>query len=127
MTAASFTPGPWSFDGRNLVGGNGERVLFSGHIGIAIASKPQGWANDNLLLAAPDLYEALAGFIAYLDKGEGYLSGALEQQMRDAVAKAVPASVDTRPKDGDAVQQAAPLASGAVPNEDSADAKSPSS
>lgn len=45
-------------------------------------------ANARLIAAAPDMYEALASFVAMLDKGEGYLSGPNEQSMRDALAKA---------------------------------------
>lgn len=84
--AGAFTPAPWRFDGRNLVGGNGERVVFSGHIGLAIGPRPHGWPNDNLLLAAPDLYAAVQALVNAIDYPNG--RDAAYVQGRAALAKA---------------------------------------
>lgn len=53
------TPGPWETVKGYLVGSNGERVLFSGHLGLCLAPLPADNANDSLAKAAPELYEAL--------------------------------------------------------------------
>ena len=57
--SAQHTPGPWETRDGYLVGANGKRVLFSGHLGLCLAPLPASNPDDAVVRAAPELLEAL--------------------------------------------------------------------
>jgi hypothetical protein len=89
--SGGWTPGPWTAHVPNSAE-NLPFVLTSDGgdpLQPETLSEPnQVEANARLIAAAPELYEALAEFVAYLDAGTGTLSHELEYAMRDALAKA---------------------------------------
>lgn len=140
MTKATFTPGPWIVgDGEDvwdtLPNGEPGIPMFRADVGSSRSwgrkiTRTELLANARLIAVAPKLYaqvELFARVIEYnirvaMRKGDD--EGARLQSFTLAMTRAIlaeargeqPASVDTRPQDGDVL--AAPLASGAVPKGD---------
>ena len=97
--SAGFTPGPYWISsvrddqfGNPIMAQGGQIVGFAVNMALTPEMAKVQAATALILAAAPDLYEALDQFVAYLDIGEGTLSNELEQAMRDALARARGAS-----------------------------------
>ena len=64
MSEAKHTPGPWIKSGLDYIGSNGEKVVVSdGPSFGSAATWPDAAANARLILAAPDLLDALVQFV----------------------------------------------------------------
>lgn len=68
MSETTFTPGPWNWDGNELVADGGFLVLGAGiakngasYISVKDEDKP-------IIAAAPEMYEALTECLAHFDK-----------------------------------------------------------
>jgi len=66
-----WTPGPW-FNGGKLIGGCLEVLADGGRMQVARVNGKAGEqeANAALIAAAPELYEALAGFVDWFNAQE---------------------------------------------------------
>lgn len=88
QTAASHTPGPWSYRGRD---GNGARPVVSSEsanmIVATLSYGPEGEANARLIAAAPDLLAELAALVHDIEVGITVTDGMLADA-RAAIAKA---------------------------------------
>lgn len=91
MSAARFTPGPWSirlhrlFSGEDVVGGifdaKGEKISVTG---VTLSSGPECEANARLIAASPRLFDALETLVDALTTGAG--RDFIEAFVRDASA-----------------------------------------
>jgi len=100
---AKHTPGPWSWaedrfhDGYSgIVGPDGQEVLFPNHAndgdeGAAWFEDFPSDADRNLIIAAPDMYDALKDLLTVFDRCEAGLppSRALRAFVRDIAEKAL--------------------------------------
>lgn len=88
MSDTKFTPGPWKRDKYgSVIGANGSDVLFRGVAVLASGSDEsmrEAESNTDLLVAAPDLYEAL---VAIYDAWYN-LDGSDYRRLKAALAKA---------------------------------------
>jgi hypothetical protein len=91
QSAGAWTPGPWAAEDVSRGAAN-ERPwvgrLVEGRYAALASGETQveAIANARLIAAAPDLYEALAAFVAGADAG--YVSVEVDQAARAALAKA---------------------------------------
>lgn len=68
MSEPKFTPGPWSFDGRDVVGMVGEiDTCIAECFDHSSIDRHNAKANAYLIAAAPELYEALELLVSYGD------------------------------------------------------------
>ena len=62
---SKFTPGPWKLDKYgSVITKPGERVCF---YGLSLSGGAEAKANGILASAAPDMYEALQEFVAWVE------------------------------------------------------------
>ena len=91
MSDTKFTPGPWKRDKYgSVIGANGSDVLFRGVAVLASGSDEsmrEAESNTDLLVAAPELLEALENALFVLEAtGGGY--DYVTSSVRRAIAKA---------------------------------------
>lgn len=82
---SNYTPGPWFYNGTELLGADGTKVVFTSHkIALgSVTSFPSGPANAALAIAAPDLLVALQAVVSVADRATAEFDMA-----RAAIAKA---------------------------------------
>jgi len=70
MSKPAFTPGPWTDNGRDIVGKNGKRVAFSnGSMAHgSVTNFPQAKANAQLAIASADLFMACQRLLTVMKK-----------------------------------------------------------
>jgi hypothetical protein len=82
-----FTPGPWQQNGSYIYGADPHRRIIAQCCYAGRGHQQEDAANERLLLAAPELYEACKYMHQLLvDKGHGGLAGAILGE--NALAKA---------------------------------------
>jgi len=81
MSQTKHTPGPWEWQGYDLVGSDGFTIASVDFFGSA----DEADANGRLIKAAPAMLEALRSVAAYLDKED---SPALTAEVLAAIAAA---------------------------------------